>query len=119
MDNRTSFFSFEDFALDPESVGQTITKTCMHLPMKYEVRGVAALNERVLFFMSEKKNFDAVRYVVDELGALNDNEMVEVINGRWQGGFTTIGLIKVYGSYFGIFEHRVEFEEDESDALNK
>lgn len=119
MDNRTSFFSFDDFALDPESIGKTITNTCMRSPMKYEVRGVAPLNGRVLFFMSEKKNFDEVRYVIEELGNLNDNEMVEVINGRWQGGFTTIGLVKVYSSYFGVFEHRIEFDEDELEALNK
>ena len=83
MDNRISFFSFDDFALSPESVGNVVTKTCMHSPLKYEVRGVATVNERVLFFLSEKNNLDSVRYVVDELGDLNDQEMIEVVNRRW------------------------------------
>jgi hypothetical protein len=112
MDNRISFFSFDDFALSPESVGNVVTQTCMHSPLKYEVRGVAALNGRVLFFLSDKKSLDCVRYVVDELGDLNDQEMIEVVNRRWQGGFTTIGLVKIYSSYFGIFESRTEFDED-------
>ena len=113
MDNRTVVFNFDEFVSEPEKVGKALTDLCNNLPLKYEVRGAAALSNRVMFMLERKRSVgDVVSYIVDEMGALSDSELIGVINGRWQGGFATIAAFPIYESFFGLFEKRIIIEED-------
>lgn len=113
MENRTVIFSYDEFVVQPEKIGKALTEICNSMPLKYEVRGSAVLSSKIMFMLEKKHSVgDIVNYYVDEIGPVSDSEMVGLINGRWQGGFTTIAVMPICGSCFGVFESREVVEEE-------
>ncbi len=113
MDNRIATFSFEDFTFDPQDTGKVLTDTCANLPLKYRVAGAGVLMNQVVVTLHKNHHLDEVfHYIVDELGDLDDDEIIDIINRRWVGNYTTIAIFKVYNSYYGIFERREVLEDE-------
>ncbi len=112
MDNRTVIFPFDELVADPKKIGRALTDLCNNMPLKYEVRGAALLSHRIVFMLEKKRGVgDILSYVVDEIGPVSDDELVGLINGRWQGGYTTVAALPIYESCFGLFEKREVVED--------
>ena len=107
MDNRVVNYSFDDFVASPRSVAAALADTCNLKPLKYRVRGMALISSKVLFFLEKREGEENLEYIFDEPIVEDADEFINVVNGRWMGGYTTLGMIKVYGTDYSLFERSI------------
>jgi len=97
MEHRIISFGIDEIAVDTENVADSINEACTKRHHHYWVRGVCQLESRVYFMLlpvSEAQESETYRLItLDEIGHEN---FVATVNGRYQGGYDTVGSIKVY-----------------------
>lgn len=104
MEQRIISFTIDEIAVDTDNVINSINQACVKRHNHYWVRGICQLEDRVHFMLlpvnagqpSESYRFSAL----EELG---DESFVAEVNGRYQGGFDTVGSFRVYDTVMLMF----------------
>ena len=105
MSYRIVQYHLDDFVSDCESVESSLNDACRRDRRHYRISGICqALNDRVVFVFEEDSSNEEWTYVVRPFDGETSADIVGEIHSRWQGKFSTKGLVQLSGSSLGIFE---------------
>ncbi len=106
--HRTLPFSVDDLAADAKGVQETINNACSRRGQKYQLRGLAQIEDHVYFFLLPRpQSVTEEEYVLAPLEDIPTHEdMVGLISDRWTAGFDLIGSFNVYETTFLVFAHK-------------
>jgi hypothetical protein len=105
MSYRIVQYHLDDFISDCESVESSLNDACKRDHRQYRISGICqALNDRVVFVFEEDPSGNQWSYVVRPFSGETSADIVGEVHSRWQGKFSTKGLVQLSGTSLGIFE---------------
>lgn len=105
MSYRVAQFHLDDFVLDHDAVAESLNQACHRDHCHYRISGICqTLNDRVVVVFEEDYEGRDWRYVIKPFSGETAADVVGEVHSRWQGKFSTKGLIQLNGQALGIFE---------------
>ena len=105
MSYRVAQFHLDDFVLDYDSIADSLNDACHRDHKRYRISGVCqSLDDRVVVVFEQDYDGRDWRYVIKPFCGETAAEITGDVHSRWQGKFSTKGLIQLSGQALGIFE---------------
>ncbi len=105
MSYRIVQYHLDDFTTDYEAVESGLNDACCRDHRHYRISGMCqTLNERVVFVLEEDHSKGEWNYVIRPFQGETAADVVGEIHSRWQGKFSTKGLVQLSGTALGVFE---------------
>ena len=104
MEQRIISFTIDEIAVDTDNVIESLNDACTKRHLHYWVRGICQLEDRVYFMLLPcSDNQHAETYRISALEEIGDENFVATVNGRYQGGYDTVGSFRVYDTIMLLF----------------
>ena len=105
MSYRVVQYHLDDFVTDSESVEASINEACRRDHRRYRMSGVCqTMDDRVVFLFEEDATGEDWNYVVKPFAGETAADVVGEVHSRWQGKYSTRGLVQLNQTALGIFE---------------
>jgi hypothetical protein len=91
-------YHIDDLAVDHKDVMATVNAACTHRGVEYTVRGVCQVEDHVYFILLplEDKEREEEYVLVPKADPPSRDEMIAILNDRWNNNFDPVGSIQVY-----------------------
>lgn len=97
-------FSLDELSRDAEGIARCLTQACQRDGRLYQVTGVCPTGRTVVFPLEQAADGRRRRYEIRPFSGLLDEDVMADIRSRWQGGFSTRGLVQLGEIWLGLFE---------------
>ncbi len=104
MNCRIAQYNLKELILDHEAVARSLNEGCRRDDRYYRVSGLCQTRENVIFMLEEDPDGHAWEYVIVPFLGETEADIIADIYSRWQGNFSTRGLIQLANKYLGLFE---------------
>jgi len=95
-------FHLDDLIVDYEGVASAIERACAR--GSWRVMGVCQIHSHVIVPLEPAAAEERREYVLAPFSGTSQEEVTGDIFSRWQGGFSTRGLIRLEAVTLGLFE---------------
>lgn len=105
-------YHVNDLAFDPDSIAETITRTCAAKTGPYRVRGVCHLGDQALFILLPLENREKPEtYHLVLLQDTSSPGVISELEQRWEAGFDCTGCIP-FGDGTAMMLYATHRDED-------
>ena len=104
MNYRIAQYNLKELILDHEAVARSLNESCCRDGRHYRVSGLCQTRDNVIFMLEEDPDGRTWKYVIAPFLGETEADIIADIYSRWQGNFSTRGLIRLANEYLGLFE---------------
>ncbi len=111
MSYRVVQYNIEELIIDYDAVAESLNKACHRDHRQYRMSGTCQGIDDVIFVFEEDYEGTEWSYVIKPFPGQTAAEIKAEIHTRWQGRFSTRGLIRLTDMYLGVFERAPKIRE--------
>lgn len=104
MNYRIVQYSLREFVLSPADVAASLNVACQRDHRSYRVSGLCQTPDEVVFLLEDDPGPRRWEYVLAPFPGDSAAEVLGEIRSRWQGQFSTRGLVRLPDQSLGLFE---------------
>ena len=104
MSYRVVQYGLREFVLSPEDVAASLNVACQRDHRHYRVSGLCQTRDEVIFLLEDDPEQRRWEYVLAAFPGESAEEVAGEIQSRWQGQFSTRGLVRLTDQFLGLFE---------------
>ncbi len=104
MSFRILHVPLSEITLDPDDTARRLTQACAANGQRLRVNAVCQTGAAVIFYLEADAGPARYQYVMAPFSGATDEHVLADLHARWQGGFSTRGLVRVDDLWLGLFE---------------